>query len=1159
MKMNFLFKAVLIIIMTSIIVSYGIETNAAANAMTVNFPQSTSQSQSTVVTIPNLYSISSVTANTGSTSYSINGNNVTIYVSGGSSSSTSTSSTTASASVTSSSPSFSDYYYYSSGGYSGNIPKNGGYSSTVTGGSPASSIPISTSWVNVCTLTTNDNGYYYDDGGNNPAPGSIYYNDGTYSGTMTKGSVSSSSSSSTWTTKEGSKTIHWTKTINTYTAQFTGTATKPDTRTYSYSQSYYGTVYGSTTYYYSYNVTVNYITNDSPALSIISPTANGKYGISIIPSVSVSDPNGDTLTCKYYIDSIVKETKTISNTATAQTVSFNTLDIKTLTEGLHAFKFEVNDGIAPVVSQTINAQIDNNTPYLGTISFISDASSITISGTATDSMSGMNSLPYKYSLGSTIIDWTTDTSRKISSLSPNTSYTAKFEARDVVGNIASKEQNLYTKAQIPVFSTTNATETSLDISLTDQNPTTTQYQITVGSKYVNSDGTLSATAEWLTLSNKKTTVNGLTAGTVYSITAIAKNAVGEVTSTSIQVKGTTLAAPPVNITFEQAIHFITVSWGAVSTATGYDIMVDGTLISNLTSTNYIHSNLQAETIHTYKIRANNAGGTGNWSELLSESTFPNPPPVPGNVNIADVAITEITIAWDKTAGASSYDIEVDNTIVDIGTNTSYISSGLSPKSTHNYRVRGKNAGGNGEWSELLTMTTYPNPPVAPANIKSNISRTNVIVSWDAAEETTGYEVLVDSTIINVGADRSYTHDDLEASSLHSYKVRGWNAGGRGVWSESLDIITNPNIPGIPTNIMATAEKDLITLTWYKDTYVDSYDIEIDGSTVINLTDITFVNKQLEPDTKHTYRIRAINITGKSEWSSPITMFTLPVEDNSNTVNSLTNVTAVVTNNTVAITWDAAAQGAEYDIEVDGVLSGNGDKTVFNHTGLEQNSFHTYKIKVKNGDDINAWCAVLALSTLPNPPDAPTNLRAEATNTSIELRWDEAINATDYEIEVDGEVKENGGAVIFKNEGLKPGTSHIYRVRARNVTGVTAWSPSLTKSTTSPTYVIACKNGEEFDLSLLATNVQDFTGMKFVITYEANEITLTDLYGLTPLKDTIAQGKIPNTNITVTYTQGRIEFTVNENIAPGTFWSGELTTLVFKPKVNGETFIDFKVE
>jgi hypothetical protein len=326
----------------------------------------------------------------------------------------------------------------------------------------------------------------------------------------------------------------------------------------------------------------------------------------------------------------------------------------------------------------------------------------------------------------------------------------------------------------------------------------------------------------------------------------------------------------------------------------------------------------------------------------------------------------------------------------------------------------------------------------------------------------------------------------------------------------------------------------------------------------------------------------LNVSGQSEWSKPVTISTFPKEtggepgepggDTGNT--SLTNVIAVVTNNTVLLSWDDVAHDGIYEIEVDGNIIDNGKSTVYNHTGLTAETYHTYKIRLKstdagstdstsgggiNGSSTGKWCAVLSLSTLPDIPDAPKGLTAAASDRSIELRWDKVEGATGYEVEMDGTVADAGTQEGYIQQPLEPGTTHAYRVRARNISGVTAWSETVSQSTTNPIYTVGCRKGEELSLSLVASNVQDFTGFKVIVTYNSDELELTDLCGFTPDRDTMSKGAIPDTKLSVQYKPGRIEFTVNESITPGTIWSGEITNIVFMPKFTGSTKLNFTQE
>jgi len=902
--------------------------------------------------------------------------------------------------------------------------------------------------------------------------------------------------------------------------------------------------------------------NDAPTLSIISPSPNETFSKvkNCTPSMTVSDPDGDTLTCKYYIDSVEKETKTISNTATPQLVNFNTLDTSTLSDSKqHTFKFEVSDGKAAPVSQTVDVIVDNNPPAISAdTSFTSDDTSITISGSATDSVTDVGSLQYRYTVGNTVSNWVSDKSLKVSSLSPNTLYNAKFEAIDKVGNIAAIEKQIYTKAQTPQISVNNIKENSMDIYINDSNPSTTQYQIMAGSSYVSAAGTLTSSPDWVTTTNKKITASGLSPNTQCKITAKAKNNEAVETAFSTPITGTTLAQPPANIVVETGINSVKITWNAVSGATGYDVKVDGNALDVGTALSYTHSGLLAESTHTYSVRTKNAGGIGQWSSPdLVATTLPNPPVTP---NITDTSTTQsaITINWDAVANATGYEIEADGKIIDTKLNTAYTDEDLEPDSKHEYRVRALNAGGPSEWSAIKEIRTLPIPPEVPANLKGKPTRINITLTWEAAERAEAYYIDLDGSISEVKTGTSYIHEGLTANSTHTYRIRAWNKGGKSEWSNPQTITTWPEIPPTPNNIMATAETDAITLTWYSSAYAESYDLQVDGNATVNVKETSYTNKELLPGTKHTYKLRAKNISGDGQWSSSVEIATLPKEDITTTGAAiLANIAAVVTNKSVTIAWQAVEANAQYEIEVDGVVLDNGKETIYNHTGLEPMSFHTYRIRTKDANGNGQWCAVLALSTLPNLPGAPSNVNAIAANTQIKLSWtkEESIG---YEVEVDGEVVNAGEVASYIDNELKPGTAHTYRVRGKNITGATAWSDSITKSTTSPSYEVECKSGVGFDFSLLASNVQDFGDMTFVVTYNPEELELDDLCEFTASKD-ITTGKLPGTNITVKYTAGRIEFTVKESITAGTTWSGEVSTIVFKPKIDGKANINFSIE
>ncbi|NQX48220.1 fibronectin type III domain-containing protein [Paenibacillus tritici] len=900
----------------------------------------------------------------------------------------------------------------------------------------------------------------------------------------------------------------------------------------------------------------NLTSNAAPSITIPSPNGQQLGPSSLfVPVIGVTDSNGDALELKYFVDSeaAARESKTVTNTATMQTVSFSPLNVASMSEGSHTIRFTASDGKV-TTQNSITIFVDKSPPAIGNVNIISSDSQVQVSGTAADSISGLDNVPYRYTVGSQSSGWTTNPSFTATGLASNTAFYTKIEARDKVGNIAVHEQNVYTRAQVPSLSLQQNGETSLMMQLHDQNAASTQYLIQMGTSYVTSSGSLTSSPVWITPASKTVIINGLTANTSYTFQAKSRNNEGVETAFGAAASGTTLAAAPSGITAEASQQWIKLEWPSSANALGYEVEASGAIIHNGTSTTYTQNGLLPNTQHTYRVRVINAGGTSQWSQPFIKLTLPEPPVAP--VNLLTVPSQKfISLTWDLVPHATRYEVEADGVVTDNGKLNSFMHKDLEASTDHTYRVRAGNTGGVSEWSQPASQQTWPNPPESPTKIAAVQDIHTVIVKWDEMERASGYEIEVDGLIIDNKKLTSYTHEGLAALSGHTYRIRAVNIGGKSAWSSPLDVTTHPEIPDVPTNIMTTADERQITASWRTVPHTDSYDIEMDNGAVTNVTENIFVHDQLPADSRHTYRIRANNISGHSEWSKPIIMTTMPAGMNT---ESLTNVVAVVTNKSITLSWDTVATDARYEIEVDGKLLDNAADTIYNHVGLRAEEYHLYKIRVKQANERGDWVAVLALSTLPNLPDSPSKIEGFAQNSSIELRWEKIDGANGYQLEVDGKTIDVGNNINYLHNELLSGTAHTYRVRAKNTTGVTAWSPALQKSTTSPDYVLKVKKDGTASLTLLAQNVQDFSELEFVVTYNPDELELIDLYDFTPVSD-LSNGRVPGSNLTATYTAGKVTLSMDQNVVPGTSWSGEITTLMFKSRITGESNVKVTVD
>lgn len=1126
----------------------GSEVFAYSDTKTVDFPKGTSRSRSKKIHIPNLVSVTDISVNTGSVSKSINGDYVTISVSGGRYVDSYTPSKYKDIVVNTGEEFPDSNYRYSSGGYFGYLQR---YDEEDKG--DYKTLQKSASQERSNTVTR-----YYDADGNllrfeyswdnsNDHPSIEYTTSDGYSGTLYKGNVTAGPESKN-TNDDGSYTIR-----RTYYATYTGTV-KKEVWEADWVGYYRGYVYGSTTYYYAYTVTLNYIANSSPAISVISPSNNDIYSesdVSFVPTVSVSDPNGDLLTCKYYIDSnsTPEDTRQVTNSSTTQLISFDAIDTSSLSEGSHTIKFTVKDDLNTVAS-TVNIYVDRSAPTINNLNLSSTDTSITASGSASDSSSGLHATPYRYSFDDAVGEWTTNAACVKNNITPNTNYSIKFEARDKVEHVSSKSHNIYTKAQTPDLSLVKNDETSIVLLTTDANPAATEYQI--------------STPVWIKLVDKKIEVKGLTPNTTYYLEAKARNDEKIETNLSNRLKVTTLSPPPSGITFELQRTSIKMSWKAVTNAKAYYLKVDGNInpINLGTNTTYTHENLNPDTLHTYSIVVENDGGMGRWSEVFEKTTLPNPPDLPNIIDITSDQTT-ITLFWDSAARAVGYSVKLgNNNPIDAGLVNTYTITDLTADTEYSLALKAYNRGGESNLTETVNKFTLPYLPDTPEGIEAVQTTTTVTVTWQSAERTQWYEIMVDGLITDVGTNLEFLHEGLEPASGHTYKIRACNIGGKSPWSEPVDITTYPEAPAVPTNVMATSQTDSITITWYRVPYGEEYEVEIDGSIYITTTDTSFVHMGLGADERHSYRVRVRNISGESPWSSPIVMYTMPEitsgggDDGEENDIALTNVVAVVTNNNITISWDAAEYMAEYILEVDDMVIDNGQNTIFNHTNLEPDTYHIYKIRIKDENSTNRWCAILSLSTMPNPPNAPDNIETFATHNQIEIKWDRVDGVEGYDIEINGKVMDIKDATVYMHENLEPGTSHTYRIRAKNISGVTAWSPAITENTLNPTSILECRDGELVELSLIAMNIQDFSELEFRVEYNSEELELVDLCGFTPGEDRIREGDIIDTNLSVIYKPGTIIFTVDKTLVPGTSWTGEITNLVFKANKDGETCIDF---
>jgi hypothetical protein len=504
-----------------------------------------------------------------------------------------------------------------------------------------------------------------------------------------------------------------------------------------------------------------------------------------------------------------------------------------------------------------------------------------------------------------------------------------------------------------------------------------------------------------------------------------------------------------DVTSVVASSTIDLSWNAIAGATGYDIEINGKVIDNGNSTSYQLSNITAGTSYKFRIRAKSASGTADWSELITKTALDV---ISSDSIKAVVTGTSVNLSWNAVLGAAGYDIEVDGTVIDNGNSTTYDAVGLETGVTHVYRVRAKNADTIGQWSNAVTKTTLD----AIKNVSAIVTDTSVKLSWESINGATGYDVEVDGTVIDNGNITEYKADNLKAGSIHTYKIRPKTDKGLGDFSDAITKVILSTIS--KDDIKVDVTDTVIKINWAPVNGATGYDIEVNGSVIDNGNNTTYNIENLVTGSVYKFRIRAKAGSGVGEFSDLITKTVL-------STISVNDITAATTDTSVKLSWVPVNGATGYDVEVDGTVIDNGNSTVYEANGLQTGVTHTYRIRPKTDDTVGNFSDKITETTL--AVISPSDITTSITDTTIKLNWNAINGATGYDIEVDGNVMDNGNNTEYELTGLTTGETHVFRIRAKIASGVGDWSTSINRTDLaiiSTDNVVAVVTGTSIKLS-----------------------------------------------------------------------------------------------
>jgi chitodextrinase len=229
----------------------------------------------------------------------------------------------------------------------------------------------------------------------------------------------------------------------------------------------------------------------------------------------------------------------------------------------------------------------------------------------------------------------------------------------------------------------------------------------------------------------------------------------------------------------------------------------------------------------------------------------------------------------------------------------------------------------------------------------------------------------------------------------------------------------------------------------------------------------YVDAGLPIGTVFSYRIRARNSSGLSEYSSEATV-RVPSGPPTGSPEAPLLQIENVTPHAVPLNWTAVEYVQGFSLER---KTGSGDWVVIMHLDGGRISFtdelvfpsttYTYRVRASNTYGNSPYSSEVVVTTLAGPPAIPRAPDiwgfSDGKATSLSLEWYEIFNATGYLLEskvgADGVWTEVAnifaGDTKFTHTNLTAATTYFYRLRAYNESGASDYSNEYELTTNAP--------------------------------------------------------------------------------------------------------------
>ncbi len=608
--------------------------------------------------------------------------------------------------------------------------------------------------------------------------------------------------------------------------------------------------------------------------------------------------------------------------------------------------------------------------------------------------------------------------------------------------------------------------------------------------------------------------------------------------------GHTVAAPRYTTLLAINPTGATLTWSAVSGATGYQVKqgASGVATSSSGTTSHAFSGLTPSTAYTFYVRAVRGSRPSAWLPIAVTTALAPPT----NLRASDVTTDSVTVSWSAVERATGYEVRAgrDSTVVSV-TGTQHTLTRLSLPET--LFVRATAANQKSTWATLQIAAA----PAAPLGVSVTASTaTTLTVGWT---ESTGLSYRVRKEASDeegtVSSGGTHTFTRLIPGTEYTLGVQARDETRKSNWSS----VTGQTAKPTPTGLNASGTGTGLTFSWDSMAGALEYQVRRSGDTTeTKLSGTAHQFSGLTAGTQYTLGVRARYATGWSTWASVTASPDF-------SVSASANPTSCTTGGTVQVAWSVSGGTSPYSVTVDGQSAASSPTTVTcKATAGTQvvTVAATDSSKPEKSGSSTVTLTVTAQGLSLSASASPTTC---TTGETVEVTWSVNGGTSPYTVTVGGESVTSSPTTVTCQATAGTQTVRVAATDASNPQ--LSASRSVTLTVTTPTsvetrikarklsngtieLVVRFRNGEELEPTKRFANPANMTDGKWdqseTLSHEFGGETFVLGRVSVKLDNTVCPAKLevtflPSSGERITPTQNKFLLNTAENTWRYTSW------------------------